>query len=150
MIFRSTLFTGLLCAALVACSGPQPAGALRATPVAVAAATSGPDQPSLQLHGVIASRDEPRLAFKVGGVIARIGVESGESVHAGQLLAEIEPTEIEAQQSQARELDAKAARDLAALIAKDPLDRKGGPGWSLGCGGRASGRCQQKKCEKTD
>jgi RND family efflux transporter MFP subunit len=113
MNFPLTLFASLTCAALVACSGSQPAGAVRATPVAVAVASGGPDQPALQLHGVIASRDEPRLAFKVGGVIARIGVESGESVHAGQLLAEIEPTEIDAQQSQARELDAKAARDLA-------------------------------------
>lgn len=112
MKFLPTLFATLLCAALAACSGPQSAAAVHATPVGVAAATSGPDQPSLQLHGVIASRDELRLAFKVGGVIARIGVESGESVHAGQLLAEIEPTEIDAQQAQARELDAKAARDL--------------------------------------
>jgi RND family efflux transporter MFP subunit len=114
----------LLCAALAACSGSQPAGAVHATPVGVAVATSGPDQPALQLHGVIASRDELRLAFKVGGVIARIGVESGEGVHAGQLLAEIEPTEIDAQQSQARELDAKAARDLergAQLYADEVL-----------------------------
>ncbi len=108
----STVFATLLCAAVSACSGSQPAAAVHATPVAVAIATNGPDQPSLQLHGIIASRDEPRLAFKVGGVIARIGVESGENVRAGQLLAELEPTEIDAQQSQARELDAKAARDL--------------------------------------
>ena len=107
-----TLFAASSCVALGACSGSQPAAAVHATPVAVAVAVNGPDQPSLQLHGVIASRDEPRLAFKVGGVIARIGVESGESVHAGQLLAELEPTEIEAAQSQAGELDAKAARDL--------------------------------------
>jgi membrane fusion protein, multidrug efflux system len=112
MKFLSTAFATLLCVALGACSGSQPPAAAHATPVAVAVATSGPDQPSLQLHGVIASRDEPRLAFKVGGVIARIGVESGESVRAGQLLAELEPTEIDAQQSQAGELDAKAARDL--------------------------------------
>ena len=87
--------------------------AAHATPVAVALASAGPDRAALNLHGVIASRDELRLSFKVGGVIAHIDVEAGDSVHAGQLLAEIEPTEVDAQQAQAQELDAKAARDLA-------------------------------------
>ena len=87
------------------------AAAPAATPVGTALVQAGPDQPGLALHGVIASRDEQRLSFKVGGVIARIAVDAGESVHAGQVLAEIEPAEIDAQLTQAKELDAKAARD---------------------------------------
>jgi len=112
MKFLSTATATLLGLALAACSGSKPTSTPNATPVAVAVAANGPDQPTLLLHGAIASRDELRLAFKVGGVIARIDVESGQGVRAGQLLAELDPTEVEAQQTQARELDAKAARDL--------------------------------------
>ena len=82
------------------------------TPVGVAQPVAGADLPPLRLHGVIASRDEMRLSFKVGGVIARFTVDAGDSVRAGQTLAEIEPTEADATLAQARELDAKAARDL--------------------------------------
>lgn len=103
----------LLYAALAGCgrAAPPPAAA-PATPVGVALVTDGPDRPALELHGVIASRDEMRLAFKVAGIIARIGAEAGENLRAGQVLAEIEPAEIDSQQTQARELDAKAERDL--------------------------------------
>ncbi len=59
----------------------------------------GADLPAIALHGVIGSRDEAKLSFKVGGVIARIAVDAGDSVHAGQMLAEIEPAEIDAQLS---------------------------------------------------
>jgi RND family efflux transporter MFP subunit len=80
--------------------------------VGTALVIDGPDHAALQLHGVIASRDEQRLAFKIGGVIGRIAVDAGDSVHAGQVLAQIEPAEADAQLAQARELDAKAGRDL--------------------------------------
>jgi RND family efflux transporter MFP subunit len=83
-----------------------------ATPVRVAQATAGPAFPTIQVHGVVANRDEMRLAFKVGGVIRRLSVDAGESVRRGQVLAEIDLTEIDAQLAQANELDAKAARDL--------------------------------------
>lgn len=88
-------------------SAPAPA-----TPVGVAQATAGPAFPSIQVHGVVANRDEMRLAFKVGGVIRRLSVDAGESIRRGQVLAEIDLTEIDAQLAQASELDAKAARDL--------------------------------------
>jgi multidrug efflux system membrane fusion protein len=112
MISRCALLAALL--VLSACGrGPAtPAANTAATVVGAAQVGAGPDLPALQLHGVIASRDEARLSFKVAGVIARISVEAGDSVHAGQTLAEIEPTEIDAQLRTARELDAKAARDL--------------------------------------
>jgi RND family efflux transporter MFP subunit len=113
---RCALLPALLAAllALSACGrGPAaPLATTAATVVGAVRVSAGPDLPALQLHGVIASRDEARLSFKVAGVIARISVEAGESVHAGQVLAEIEPTEIDAQLRTARELDAKATRDL--------------------------------------
>ena len=45
--------------------------------------------------GLAASRDEARLGFKVGGVIAAIEVREGDQVKAGQRLARIEAAEID-------------------------------------------------------
>jgi RND family efflux transporter MFP subunit len=110
---------------LTAChrAPPEHSGEAPATPVAVAQVAAGFDRPPLRLHGVIASRDEMRLSFKVAGIIARFAVEAGDSVRAGALLAEIEPTEADAQLAQARELDAKATRDLqrAESLYKDEV-----------------------------
>jgi RND family efflux transporter MFP subunit len=83
------------------------------TAVRVAAATAGPASPAIVTNGVVANKDEMRLSFKVSGVIRRIYVEQGVAVHAGQKLAEIEQTEINAQLEQSRALAEKAHRDLA-------------------------------------
>jgi len=83
------------------------------TPVAVAAAVSGPAVPPISANGIVANKDEMRLSFKVGGVIHSIDVQEGSVVAAGQTLAAIEQTEVEAQVEQARQLATKAQRDLA-------------------------------------
>ena len=67
---------------------------------------------SLKTNGVVAARDEMRLSFKTGGIIRRITVQEGQSVKQGQLLAELELTEINAQFQQAKQVADKAARDL--------------------------------------
>lgn len=82
------------------------------TAVAVTTAVNGPASASLTIRGVLAFRDEMRLSFKVGGLISRIAVDNGAAFRKGQVLAEVEPTEINAQLTQAQQLDAKAARDL--------------------------------------
>ncbi len=99
--------------ALAAC-GARPAGTVadEATRVSIQAATTGPAAARLHFHGAIASRDEMRLSFKVGGVIRRIAVEAGDTVRRGQLLAEIDQAEINAQVAQAEQLADKAERDL--------------------------------------
>ncbi len=61
--------------------------------------------------GFISSATEARLSFKTGGVIERIYVEEGQSVHKGQLLATINLTEINAMVEQAKEGLEKAQRD---------------------------------------
>lgn len=81
--------------------------AVRAVPV-VSAATAN----QTRAVGVLAPRDEIRLAFKVGGVIERMDVESGQPVRQGQVLAELKRAEIEAAVAQATEAAAKARRDL--------------------------------------
>jgi RND family efflux transporter MFP subunit len=84
-----------------------------ATPVRVAAATTGPAAPSIRTNGLLANKDEIRLAFKVGGVIRKLSVSEGERVRRGQRLAEIEQTEVNAQVEQARQAHDKAKRDAA-------------------------------------
>lgn len=55
---------------------------------------------------------ETRLAFKVGGVVATMLVDEGAPVRRGQLLARLDPREIDAQVSSAESARAKAERDL--------------------------------------
>jgi multidrug efflux system membrane fusion protein len=62
--------------------------------------------------GLIATENESRLSFKVGGVITKIFVKEGQSVTKGQLLATLDLTEIDAQVSQAKRGLDKTKRDL--------------------------------------
>jgi RND family efflux transporter MFP subunit len=102
------------CAIAVAgCNSKATDEARPATPVRVAAATRGPAAPSIRTNGILANKDEIRLAFKVGGVIRKLAVSEGEHVRKGQRLAEIEQTEVNAQVEQARQAQEKAKRDAA-------------------------------------
>lgn len=99
-------------ASLAACSGKPDASTSQPTPVRTASATSGPASPVITANGVIASNDEMKLSFKTGGILRRIVVREGQDVRKGQLLAELDLTEIAAQHAQAKEIAAKADRDL--------------------------------------
>lgn len=111
-----TLIVAALTFALAACSngnGAVNAEAERLVPVALVTAENGPAAPVIRTTGVLAHKDEMRLAFKIGGVIAQVGVDEGATVKAGQVLAELELAEIGSQVEQTRQLLAKAERDLA-------------------------------------
>lgn len=62
--------------------------------------------------GLLSSKAELKLAFKTGGLIKRIYVQEGQYVKAGQLLAELDMSEIEAGVNQAKLGLQKAERDL--------------------------------------
>jgi len=98
---------------LAACADSEPVATAAPTPVRVMPATSGPSTPPIDAVGQIATGDEMRLSFKVGGVIRRLSVQAGDRVKKGQLLAEIELAEVGAQVAQARAGAAKAERDQA-------------------------------------
>jgi len=109
-----SLLVAIVCAVIVAgCNSDAIDEAPAATPVRIAAATIGPAAPSIRTNGLLANKDEIRLAFKVGGVIRRLAVSEGEHVRRGQKLAEIEQTEVNAQVEQARQAHEKAKRDVA-------------------------------------
>jgi multidrug efflux system membrane fusion protein len=65
----------------------------------------------LQYSGLIASNSEARLSFKIGGIVSRIYVKEGDHIAAGQLLATLDLTEIDAQVQQATQNVDKAERD---------------------------------------
>jgi RND family efflux transporter MFP subunit len=62
--------------------------------------------------GLVATKNESRLSFKIGGVIRKIYVEEGQSVQKGQVLASLDLTEIDAQVNQAKSNVEKWKRDL--------------------------------------
>jgi multidrug efflux system membrane fusion protein len=110
-VVLATFVAGLAITTTACSSHAQPASH-RATPVRVQAATTGPAMPAIATNGIVATKDEMRLSFKVAGVIKRIYVEEGQTVRRGERLAEIELTEIDAQVAQVRALAEKAQRDL--------------------------------------
>jgi RND family efflux transporter MFP subunit len=102
----------LLAALLAGCSRQDPPEAPKPTPVRVARAGQGPAVPPIDTNGIVVTKHEMRLSFKMGGVVRRIHVQDGDVVKRGQRLAEIELTEVDAQVEQARQLAEKAERDL--------------------------------------
>lgn len=62
--------------------------------------------------GILAAKQEIKLSFKTGGIINKINVDEGGVVKAGQVLAQLKLTEIEAQVNQAQYNLEKSVRDL--------------------------------------
>ena len=103
----------LLLAALAGCKPTEQAPAREPARVGTGIVTTGPAQPPILTNGVITTREELKLSFKVSGIVRAIAVDEGQIVRAGQQLAVLELTEVDAQVEQARQLAAKAERDLA-------------------------------------
>jgi RND family efflux transporter MFP subunit len=102
----------LLTALLAGCGKTAVPEADKPTPVRIQHAGKGPAVPPIDTNGIVVTKHEMRLSFKMGGVVRRIHVQEGDVVKQGQRLAEIELTEVGAQVEQARQLADKAERDL--------------------------------------
>ena len=102
--------------ALAGCKPTEQAPVREPARVGTGIVTTGPAQPSILTNGVITTREELKLSFKVAGIVRAISVEEGQVVRAGQQLAVLELTEVDAQVEQARQLAAKAERDLARSV----------------------------------
>jgi RND family efflux transporter MFP subunit len=68
--------------------------------------------PSLRTSGRLASRVESDLAFKVPGYVSELRVDEGDAVEAGQVLARLQDTEVEARVRSARTRARVARKDL--------------------------------------
>ena len=106
-----TLLEVLFVVLLAGCAKEVPAPEPGPRPVVVGEVGSGPAVPPVVTNGMVAPRDELRLAFKVGGVVNRIRVREGDTVKRGQELATLDLREIDAEVEQASQIAAKAERD---------------------------------------
>ena len=111
---------GLLSLALLsACSRPEPAAepvrAVRTT--VIAPATAGG---RVEYAAEVRARTESRLSFRVGGKITRRAVDLGDTVKAGQLLAQLDPQDLRLGEAaaQAAVRAAQVNYDLAAADLK--------------------------------
>lgn len=85
---------------------------------------------AIRVTGTLSANVELRLSFKTGGILKRLLVDTGQNVRAGQLLAELDRTEVGAAATQMRMSLAKAERDYVRaeslfkqdVIAKAQLD----------------------------
>jgi RND family efflux transporter MFP subunit len=112
MNFATAAALVLIPALLTGCGETTAPAAPKPTPVRVQQSSHGPAVPPIDTNGLVVTKYEMRLSFKMGGVVRRIHVQEGDVVKKGQRLAEIELTEVSAQVEQARQMADKAERDL--------------------------------------
>ncbi len=109
------VLTCLAIALMAGCSRPEEKeeeSSDTAIPVSLSAVETEVRTDPVATAGTIASLGEARLSFKIGGVIDKIYVKEGQQVRAGQVLAALNMTEIEAQVNQAQFSYEKSERDL--------------------------------------
>ena len=120
-----TLILSLLLSAIVACSKESASTSTAASagsansavhvsaPIPVETAKPEPagSANAIRVTGTLSANIELRLSFKTGGILKRLLVDTGQNVRAGQLLAELDRTEVGAGATQMRMSLAKAERD---------------------------------------
>lgn len=94
---------------LVSCGSPEAQVAPPPLPVEIAS-VSAPTGDVIRAAGTVAWERESALSFRVPGVVRMLGVEIGDRVGAGQLLAALDSTDTAARLKQAEEDVARAAR----------------------------------------
>lgn len=104
-----------LAVTVAACTpgGAAPPPARDAVPVRIAPVLTARIAPPVVATGVLGAKEEVALSFKVGGVVARVLVDEGRRVRAGETLAALDLSEIDAGVTRARSATEKAERDLA-------------------------------------
>lgn len=123
----STVLTTLTAITLLSACGSadaeNTAAADNATPVSVMEVHPSHTAVSVSVPGLFTTDDETALSFLSGGIVRSVLVKEGEAVKAGQLLATLEPTSIDAQVQQAQLGYEKAERDLqrAEALYKDSV-----------------------------
>ncbi len=105
------IFTILL---LTSCNKEKPDESSKAIiPVKTVKVVNEYIMPVIETSGKVQSENEMKLSFKTGGLIKTIYVQEGDAVKAGQVLAELDLSEISAQVNQARRGLEKAKRDYS-------------------------------------
>lgn len=105
----SLVLTSML---LSACSDKPAPVAAPVQPVRVITAGATSEHAALVATGMVSSQEEARLSFKTGGIIQSLSVDAGDRIKAGQILAVLDSTELNAGERQAEAAADKAKRDL--------------------------------------
>jgi RND family efflux transporter MFP subunit len=109
--------TRLLLLVLSACASssaaPTPPRDAEVVPVRLAPVERARRAPPVRGVGLLSSKEELRLSFKVGGIVDRLAVDEGAQVKRGDLLARISTPEVDSAVAQARQGVEKSERDLA-------------------------------------
>src|SRR5262249_52417980 len=119
LTMNRTLHATLLVASLglvaTACSHGRAETASRdeSVPVRTVAVTDERMAPPVVASGMLSPKETVTLSFKIGGVVARVLVDEGQAVLAGDTLAALDLREIDAGVTRARSAAEKADRDLA-------------------------------------
>lgn len=114
---RTSLSLMLAAAALSACQrAPEPATAPRPALVVVAGGEAAAG--ALAYAGEVRARHEAELAFRVGGKLLERRVNLGERVRKGQLLARLDPADLQLAATSAAAQLAAAEADLALARAE--------------------------------
>ena len=105
---------------LAACGGSSAAptsgeAETKAVPVRVAAAAPADFLSDIAVVGRVEPDRSFILAFKTPGVVTVLNVEEGDTVKKGQVLAELDSRDVDAQWRQAEEAADKAARELVRV-----------------------------------
>jgi RND family efflux transporter MFP subunit len=100
---------------LAACGAKQTAKPVAETGIAVSVAIARPADGGSRIlaSGMLERERSMTLSFRIPGVLRRLSVDAGDSVQAGQVIAEIDATQVDARMAQAQADLAKATRDLA-------------------------------------
>lgn len=106
---------GLLLGALLiaSCGRETPPAAAVVQPVRVVSALGADASLRVLATGMVRAAVESPLAFKTGGILAEMRVNAGQAVSAGQTLALLATSDVDAALAQVRESLAKSERDLA-------------------------------------
>jgi RND family efflux transporter MFP subunit len=121
----AALFWMIPILALAACGegdAPKDTAETPATPVMAVAARPAPESADVTAYGIVRSDKEGALSFKIGGLLKVLNVDTGDRIKKGQVLAELDQREIDAQSARARAAADKARRDLDRI---EPLTAKG-------------------------
>jgi RND family efflux transporter MFP subunit len=114
------LTMALAASLLAACSRP-PEKTEDIRPVRVMRLAAAGNTLGIELAGEVVPRYESRIGFRVGGKIVERKIEIGSTVRRGQPLMQLDPTDLQLSQAQARA--AVGAAESSLTLAKAELDR---------------------------
>ena len=85
------------------------------TAVRVGQPTLSEDPIPIEASGIVGSKTELNLSFKIGGFIEQLNIRENQRVKKGQVLATLRTTEIDAQVMKAKQAVQKAERDVVRI-----------------------------------